>query len=82
MSERPKRITLDTTLFESLMDNVSSLPGGQVWRLLAAVHGDVKPYTEPEAGAPGAQPEPATEAHSGQWGEPQAYPAVGVTPGG
>lgn len=44
MSERPERVHLDTAVFEQLMLAVETLPGGQVWRLLAAAHADVKPY--------------------------------------
>lgn len=48
-TERPERVHLSTDVFEGLMQAAESLPGGQVWRLLAAAHEDVKPYEPLEA---------------------------------
>lgn len=46
MSERPERVHVSTDVFEAMVQAVESLPGGQVWRLLAALTEDVKPYEE------------------------------------
>lgn len=43
-AERPERVHLSTEVFEGLMLAAESLPGGQVWRLLAAANADVQPY--------------------------------------
>ena len=42
--DRPERVTLNTDIFEAMMNAVGTLPGGQVWQLLAAASEDVKPY--------------------------------------
>lgn len=42
----PKRVTLSTELFESVMGILDQLPYGQVYQLMDAIRSDVKPLAE------------------------------------